>query len=153
MKVTIGDRTKEAMAILKIQEFPFSEKLLKKNFRIILDHFHPDKNKGKGSHEKTVEAINAYKVLKNLALESIDSSKAKKKMKSDELFSMWVKCMSCYGTGRVTHRRFVGYRRVGLFSSESVHETVLVQCRKCKGLGEYELDLNNPVIPKGAILV
>lgn len=98
MVISIGENTKEAMKTLEIKEFPFSNKLLRKNFAILLNTYHPDKNNGAGDKNKTREIIEAYNILKNLASENINIDEPKKKMKSDDLFSLWERCSFCSGS-------------------------------------------------------
>jgi DnaJ-class molecular chaperone len=137
MKITIGESTKERMAILNIENFPFSEKELKSNFRKLLHIHHEDKG---GSKNKTQQIIEAYNFLKNMVVENVsDSSKPAK----DDLFDLSARCHVCNGLGSVLERQF------GYFSSG---EQIKKQCYKCKGTGKVEMELFNPVIPRGAVL-
>lgn len=61
-----------------------------------------------------------------------------------------VTCRNCQGRGVVRIKGCPECRGTGQRSS---YKDVIVDCPKCGGLGEYELDLWNPVIPKGAILI
>lgn len=137
MFFSIGENTREAMETLEIKEFPFSAKLLKKNFSILLNAYHPDKNNGKGDKEKTRKIIEAYNILRNLSSENINIDEPKKKMKSDELFSLWEKCPECLGSGTVKRQRFNGYTKCNCDSPFTVYFRVIM-CRSCGGSGRFK---------------
>lgn len=182
INITIGDTTRKNMKLLGIVEYPFTIALLKQKYFAVLSKVHPDKNNGNGDVKLTREVIEAYSWLKNLSIECISPGEPKKKMKSDDIFSLWVCCESCGGSGSKTvwthsvicHdclgdgwnwklwkpneivRNYESGRKVCCKSCNGRGYRVSgteVRCFKCKGLGEYELDLNNPVIPKGAVLI
>lgn len=127
MLITIGERTKGYMATLELKEYPFTEDELKTNFRMLLKKFHPDM--GNGNKTKTVEIIEAYKELKNLAIIAPEQ-KQRKKMKSDDLFSLFVKCERCHGTGEVARTRFSG-------DPSFTTKVTQIPCAFCQGKKVY----------------
>ena len=106
MRISIGERTKEAMAILGIEGYPFSVDELSTNFRSLIKVYHPDKNPSKESENKAKSLISAYKHLKNLTVNTFvldsDKERVRKVFEEDEdIFTIWDKCPDCKGSGVV----------------------------------------------------
>lgn len=140
MIITIGENTKKMMEVLEIKEFPFSATLLKKNFKLLLDKYHPDKNNGKGDNNKTRQIIEAHNALRNLTFENITIDEPKRKLKSDDLFSLWEKCTECKGSGKVETQEFVGYSPCDCdWSRSSNWPSRREYCRACRGTGKFKL--------------
>lgn len=146
MQVTIGRNTKAAMDVLMISDFPFSSSTLKSNYRTLAKKYHPDVNPTKDAHTMTKKIINAFSILENLATFELKDNEVriiKEEYEKDKLdmFSFYNPCTACNSTGK-TVRRTVGFKnyRVEI-------------CTVCKGLCKVKLEVFNPVIPKGAVMV
>lgn len=133
MFLNIGDNTKGHMAILGIENFPFTEEELRKNFKSTIKQTHEDVG---GTKDKARKVIEAREYLKNMVQENIDSGCAIKEPLKDDLFSNAVPCKRCNGTG--AKRDYYGRP---------------LTCNVCKGRGKVENEMFNPVIPRGAVLV
>ena len=204
MIIKTSNKTRECMDILGIEEFPFSEKELKTKYRLLLKRNHPDAS-GAGETDKTIQIIAAYKHLKNLVAENIETE-GEKPEEPDDIFNLTEKCPICNGKGVVARREWAWegcekcggtgkvnikckYCNDGKFTTRSGkivdcrvckgtgiwrtktctcarrhvifsmyddlfghYEEKIVNCSRCGGSGKIELDLFNPVIPKGAVL-
>ena len=150
MKIIIGENTEKAMEVLGIESYPFTYEELKSSYRVLAKKYHPDVAKGnrEEAENKFKEINSSFKLIENLAMNSgaISEDKARitKELEKDDMFSFWIKCERCFGTGRI--RKFVyqglGKRKGIAFDS----------CWKCRGVGKIKIDPFNPAIRKGAIL-
>ena len=136
MLVNIGDKTREHMAVLDIDSFPFTEEELSKKFKSKIYIAHEDKGGSSGEARKVLEA-RAF--LKNMVQANIDRGSEVREHVEDDIFSNPETCIRCSGRGY----HFNPQRRVG-----GPNRT----CSKCNGKGKVEREMFNPVIPKGAIL-
>jgi len=111
MRISIGDRTRDAMKVLDINSYPFSSEELSSKFRQLIKLHHPDKNKGL-HNDKAITIINAYKHLKNLVISFLvknDEIEATKKMfdEDEDIFSIWDTCPKCKGLCKIKHTSFI----------------------------------------------
>jgi len=148
-EIHIGSKTKEAMKILEIDQFPFSESALKTSYKRLIFRYHPDRN---GEDErclsKTKEIIEAYNHIKNLAAPEPTEDEAaiiRKQFnkEKEDIFTFWRPCKNCKSTGRVITEESRGKKT-------EYHAKI---CPACKGACEIRLEIFNPVIPKGAIMI
>jgi DnaJ-class molecular chaperone len=135
MRLIIGEGTKEYMTILTIESFPFSEKELKSKYRSLLHAHHEDKG---GDKKKTQQIIEAYNFLKNMVVENV--SKEKPALLKKDLFDLTKACSVCGGFGKIVTKSL--YTKIK--NSKD--------CYTCNGTGRVEMELFNPVIPRGAVL-
>lgn len=135
MFLNIGDKTKEHMAVLNIDDFPFTEGELSKKFKAKIQVAHEDKG---GSKDEARKVLEARKFLKNMVQENLDRGHEVKEHVTDDIFSNPETCTRCSGRGyHFNHRRIDAPNK---------------PCSKCKGKGKVEREMFNPLIPKGAIL-
>ena len=152
MKITIGEETRRLMDILGIQDFPFTEKALQAQWRVLAKEYHPDRNKNPDYEEKLKEINSAYEELRNLALPEITETQSRKVKKQydqekEDIFTFWEPCESCNGTGNI-----VVNENFHWLTPRGKPKYVVHVCRACKGLGKKKLEFFNPLIPKGAVL-
>jgi len=149
MRITIGDKTKEFMLLLGISDYPFSSKELSEKFRIAVRVVHPDIQTGVKDNTMTRRVIEAYKNLKNLA---IDTSGEEAKFYQDEaekdLFELTEICPECKGRRTRIIERYDGYCpdcmsprnyfgmmfALGRLKGSGYQK---VECKKCKGTGKF----------------
>jgi len=152
MKIELGEITRGHMAILGIEEFPFTEAELKTKYRALLKQEHPDSS-GKKSGA-VIKVIEAYKHLKNLVSENVPTEDVPIEEDSDDLFDLteqcpkckgkkavaervWTstpgECMLCNGTGEVPIK--CKFCESGKFKTRSGK---IVDCRVCKGTGIWK---------------
>lgn len=160
MRIFIGNETEKAMAILQINRFPFSETELKKNYKQLVFIYHPDRNNGSDeSVKRTKQIINAYNKIKNLATPEPNEKEAVKiqehyEKEKEDVFTFWEKCDRCNGTGRIITKKYIGEYLDYLFSSIKQKPKYEVNnCPKCRGAGEIKIEVFNPVIPKGGVMI
>lgn len=122
MLITIGEKTKKYMELLGIKEYPFTEDILKSNFREACKKNHPDMG---GSDKQFIDVKNAYENLVNLAIRSDESSpqNVKKNTSVLEIFKtgVWEDCPICHGH-KIT----------------KVNRDVVIDCPVCKGVGDIQ---------------
>ena len=154
MKVFIEENTKEAMKLLSITQYPFSEITLKEKYRTAILKCHPDKNEHADAEEKTKQVNAAHTLLKNLAMsepteEKANIIKAQYKKEKEDMFIFWEKCKHCNGTGK----RIIKEPQTQLqLLQKQMPKYRAETCLKCMGNCEIKREIFNPVIPKGAIL-
>ncbi len=140
MRITIGEKTKEFMTLLMISEYPFASDYLRQQFRKRIKEVHTDKG---GDNNQTRRVIEAYKALKNLALDF--KKEASLPEKSQDIFDLSKPCKECNGIGRIP---LPGFQRgcpdcsrsdsfFSMFSFYSIrgrgfHSTI---CKECNGIG------------------
>lgn len=147
----ISEATKKNMNLLSINDFPFSENELHTQYKSSVQKYHPDRNKELGAEEKTKEINIAYGELKNLALPEITDIQSRivkenYELEKEDIFFFWKPCKNCNGTGKQV------IDSNSSFLSLNKPKFIVKTCHECKGLGEYKIQLFNPVIPKGSIL-
>ena len=147
MKISIGGATQDHMSLLGIQSYPFTSKELSTAFRTKLKEVHPDINNGgdKKQNSETRKVIEAYKRLKNLAIDPQEADKIKEEIIEEDfdIFKLYETCLDCHGTR--THRYEVGGRWCPDCSPTSRYLWIFEkglgynykQCDKCKGTGKY----------------
>jgi DnaJ-class molecular chaperone len=145
MRIVIGDRTKEYMSLLGISEYPFSSKELSERFRITIKLVHPDVSDKKDNNLKTREVIQAYKSLKNLAIDpSEEITKFYQEETEKDLFELTEVCPVCHG--RKTKLIQEDTRPCPDCSIRSYLCSFFlsgglgfkrVKCRKCDGIGKF----------------
>jgi len=148
MKITIGGATEDRMSILGIQTYPFTSKELSTAFRTKLKEVHPDMNDGgdKKQNTETRRVIEAYKCLKNLAIDPEHSDKTKTTIEEEDLdiFKLYETCPDCHGL-KIYTREVGGYScpdcspsfSLSLWSSRSRGYT-FKKCDRCNGTGRYQ---------------
>src|SRR4030042_3472970 len=147
MRIIIGDKSRDYMNLLGITEYPFSSQVLKDCFKKKLKEVHPDKSVLHDANDRTREVIDAYKFLKNLAVDAGEQQKEEITEKERDLFDLTVVCDKCHGTGKVPNPYY--YDRIPCpycdtdwsfnffrFSRSSGFKTY--KCNRCSGTGVFK---------------
>jgi len=147
MLIRIGKATEEAMEILGIKEYPFTETTLRTIKKALVLQYHPDKNKDPEATEKMKEINCAFDILESIALPEITDEKSRVAkelydIEKEDIFVIWEPCGRCNQTGKV----------VTNISVNKKPKYIASICHSCSGIGKRKLNLFNPLIPKGAIL-
>lgn len=149
MRITIGDKTRECMSVLGINEYPFSSSILKKCFRSKITAVHPDKNKNDHkATDKTKNVIMAYNHLKNLAIDAKTLSEEDKQHRfeqfekdNQDLFTLWKTCPRCNGSGTIKmYKHIKGHERNPdgcIMCNHTGIQSIKIICRACHGSGKY----------------
>jgi len=147
MKITIGGATQDHMSVLGIQSYPFTSRDLSLAFRTKLKEVHPDINNGgdKKQNSETRKVIEAYRRLKNLAIDPQEPDKIKEEIIEEDfdIFKLYETCPDCHGTK--TQRYEVGERWcpdcyqsfftfLWSFKNKGYNYK---KCDKCNGTGKY----------------
>lgn len=146
MEITLGERSKDCLAVLKLT-YPFTPTEISQAFKRKLKEVHPDVSKDKFATEKTREIIEAYKHLKNLAMEN-NGYQAKDFDERDlDIFTLWEVCPECkgkkvkviYQTKGACHDclDFSGF--FSFFGGFVGRGYVYTQCKKCSGIGKFKI--------------
>lgn len=160
MQIIIGDKTKEAMSVLMLETFPFSEPMLKKNYRELIFKHHPDRNKNsEASIAISKQITNAFNLLENLAIPEVSESEAaivkgQYKQEKLDMFTFWEPCKRCNATGKIiisTPITIKEFYNPTLRASKPKFRAEI--CPVCKGKGENKIEVFNPIIPKGAVMI
>lgn len=148
--VIIGNKTKEAMKILEIESFPFTESKLKSKFRQLAMINHPDKLNSNASLMKKINE--AYSYIKNLAMKDNELELKKEDIlkaerKNEDIFELFDTCKNCNGTGeRVIHhpigfdpcdRCTISTRIFFGYYDRVPTGRIKVACKSCKGSGKF----------------
>jgi DnaJ-class molecular chaperone len=149
VKITIGGATQDCMSVLGVQTYPFTSRELSSAFRTKLKEVHPDMNDGgdKKQNAETRKVIEAYKHLKNLA---IDPQKDKEQEviveEEKDIFALYEICPECHGSRKRTVQEG-GYACPNctpmfpsfgwLFGLRRGRGFNLIRCNKCNGTGKY----------------
>lgn len=155
MKITIGSNTENAMNVLGIDSYPFTEIELKTKFRKLIHEHHEDKG---GSKEKTQEILEAYKHLKNLAMNSIISeedtkNELAKQQQENDPFGIYETCIYCKGLGKIALSALKYIKCPDCSSGTHFWEfrgfgVLRKQCSHCNGTGKYKKIDGNIIICK-----
>lgn len=144
MNIIIGDRTRKYMDTLGIVDFPFSEQLIKSNFRQLALKYHPDINKTVEAEKKFIRIKEAYDAIINLATcvtqEDIEIELKNQKDKEEDIFALYNECELCKGTGKVLERQTI-YEPIDPSAKHKPQPCILcrkVRCPKCDK-GEFTL--------------
>ena len=102
MKIDIGENTREAMKVLAIEDFPFSETTLKHNYKQLMFKYHPDRNNGE-TLEQAKSISEAYSGLKNLAMsepteEQCNIIKDQHGKEKEDMFMFWETRLEAYNS-------------------------------------------------------
>ena len=147
MKITIGGATEDRMSILGIQTYPFTSKELSTAFRTKLKEVHPDMNDGgdKKQNVETRRVIEAYKHLKNLAVDPQELGKVKEEIDEEDfdIFKLFETCPDCHGSK--IHTYTVGGYYCPDCSPPSFWRSLCFggkgytykKCDRCNGTGKY----------------
>jgi len=122
MRIIVGQATEEAMAVLGLEQYPFTTTDLKTCFRSSAKLYHKDKG---GSDEKMRKVLEAYKILQHLPIDVVEVGITPIEEVEADMFDMFEdkECFDCSGTGK---------RRI--FEDVSGYT-----CLKCKGSGKARL--------------
>jgi len=151
MFIRIGKATQTAMDLLGLKQYPFTSKDLNICFRVSTMANHPDKG---GDHNKMIEVISAYKAIKHLAVDVIESGiDPMEELEAKDMFDFYEdhECERCHGTGEIfsyspdkevcSKCRGTGkvvlkckYCDNGKFTLQSGR---IIDCRACKGTGKF----------------
>lgn len=149
--ISISSGTQKHMSMLGIEQFPFTESVLKSAYRQKALQYHPDTNNGDEKMAKMFCMVNeAYEVLQNLAASDVTEAQTKLtraeniKVKKD-IFAVFKPCTACSGRGTRPVRDLVKYSPCpkcgerkcpkctdGKFTLRSGR---VVECLECKGTG------------------
>lgn len=135
MNISIGGKSMDAMKLLNIDSYPFSEIELKQNFRSLIKIFHEDNGGNKNDARKIIEA---YNHLKNLAISSddkIEDDVEKSKIINDDLFTE--ECYECHGSGFHMIPKTTPIR---CFCNNG---KTISKCKKCNGSGRFTFKNGN----------
>jgi DnaJ-class molecular chaperone len=150
MRITIGDKSQECMKLLGIDQYPFSSRSLSSAFRIKMKQVHPDKEHG--DHNMAVEVIQAYKHLKNLALDIGEETPDISEEEEFDLFRLWETCPSCKGRKieeihqskmpcpECTFGPSIFFWASRSFFGRSHLGKKLLRCNRCGGSGKFIKD-------------
>lgn len=147
MKITIGGATEDRMSILGIQTYPFTSKELSTAFRTKLKEVHPDMNDGedKKQNVETRRVIEAYKHLKNLAVDPQEPDKTNGVIIEEDydIFKLYETCLDCHGSRIHTYQVGGDYcpdcsgsfwTSLWSFRSRGYNYK---KCDRCNGTGKY----------------
>ena len=144
MNIIIGNRTRKCMDLLGIMDFPFTEQLIKSNFRQLALKYHPDVNKSEEAEKKFIKIKEAYDTIINLATcitqEDVESELRNQRDKEEDIFALYDKCKRCEGTGKISERRTI-YEPIDPSVRRKPQPCILcrpVHCSKCNK-GEFTL--------------
>jgi DnaJ-class molecular chaperone len=148
--VIIGDKTKEAMTLMGIEIFPFTESEIKSKFRNLAKKYHPDKLNGDNSSMKKINV--AYSHIKYLAIKDNGIAEKgknilKEEQKNEDIFQLFDTCEKCKGTGEIT-RYSMAYevpcircREIPCWYSRFKPipiGKIQVRCGDCRGTGKFK---------------
>jgi DnaJ-class molecular chaperone len=147
MRITIGGATEDSMSLLGIQSYPFTSRELSIAFRTKLKEVHPDMNNGgeKKQNTETRQVIEAYKHLKNLAVDpqKPDETYGVIIEEDFDIFKLYETCPDCHGSRIHTYQVGGGWCPdcapsflFSLWSSRSRGYTYKT-CDRCGGTGKY----------------
>ena len=171
-RVKIVGATKEHMAVMDIQDYPFTMKDLQSKFRELTKKYHPDVSKEEDSHKKMVEVNKAYSYLKAFSVMSgagMDEDISLPTNDPDEsIFSRVLSktCPNCSGKGItvIPGRRRVCKKCVTIYNEMkggkggvvalkcrasgcergifTLRSGRKIPCRKCEGTGYFKVKCN-----------
>lgn len=140
-----SQKSMAALRTLGILETPFSESELKHKFRDTIKLCHEDKGGNKNDSQKIIDA---YNYLKPFAVSETPKETARRirfeiqtEIEND-MFALYRDCIRCNGTGNEVYTVKIKKRE---------QKKVRI-CPNCRGIGKIEVNVFNPVIPKGAVL-
>lgn len=151
INIMIGDKTKKAMALLRIVSYPFTETELKAKYRNLAKTYHSDRT---GGNDTIMKEINvAYSHIKHLAINEKDVIEKGKNIlraeqKNEDRFEFFDTCQSCKGTGEIVkhHKTHIepcrhctqhasgAWYRYDAFPTGKIQ----VHCRTCHGSGKFK---------------